>query len=657
MNQAYLFNNGKNYQSYKMLGSRPDVSAEGERGYRFAVWAPRAAHVSVVGDFNGWDPEIHTMAAYGTTGIWHVFIPDAIEYQRYKYAIRTPEGRVLLKADPYARHAETRPNTASILYDAEDDYDWQDADFRANRQPIEESAPLNIYEIHLGSWRRYADGNTFSYRDIAPQLASYVKEMGYNAVEIMPIMEHPLDASWGYQISGYFAPTSRYGKPSDLKFLIDTLHQHGIKVILDWVPGHFPRDDFGLANFDGKPLYEYADSIRSDQPNWGTLVFDFSLAEVRSFLLSNAWYWLDEFNVDGLRVDAVSSIVYLNFGREYSASARNVNGGYENLEAISFIQELNTLVRENFPYAIMAAEESSTFPNVTKAAAEGGLGFSHKWNMGWMNDTLQYMTSDYYARGQFHDKITFSMMYSFSERFILPFSHDEVVHGKKSLLGRMPGDYWRQFASLRTCYMYQMSFPGSKLNFMGNEFAPFIEWRYYEELEWFLLQYPNHKGMFDFVRNLNHIYLEYPALWEVEDSWDGFEWIASDDRENSIFAYARYAEDRRQTIIAVLNMTPASYKHYKLNVPHPGRYKLLLNSDDSAYQGSSYAGLEQGHTIFWAKPEKEKRQSLEAKMMDLASPLEQEVGDDSGGSGFFIEMPLPPLAGLYLLYEGEEENK
>ena len=657
MNQAYLFNHGKNHQSYKILGARPDVSAEGERGYRFAVWAPHAAQVSVVGDFNGWDPEIHTMIAYGTTGIWQIFIPDAVEFQRYKYAIRTPEGRVLLKADPYARHAETRPNTASILYDSEDDYEWGDADFRARRQPVEESAPLNIYEVHLGSWRRYADGNPYSYRDIAPQLASYVKQLGYNAVEIMPVMEHPLDASWGYQITGYFAPTSRYGKPSDLKFLIDTLHQNDIKVILDWVPGHFPRDDFGLANFDGKPLYEYSDVIRGEHPNWGTLVFDFALAEVRSFLLSNAWFWLDEFNVDGLRVDAVSSMVYLNFGREYSASARNINGGYENLEAIEFIRELNELVRENFPYSIMAAEESSTFPNVTKAVSEGGLGFTHKWNMGWMNDTLSYMTSDYYARGQVHDKITFSMMYSFSEKFILPFSHDEVVHGKKSLLGRMPGDYWRQFAALRTCYMYQMSFPGGKLNFMGNEFAPFIEWRYYEELEWFLLQYPNHKGMFEFVTALNHIYLENPALWEVEDSWDGFEWIVADDRDKSIFAYARYAKEQSQTVVSVLNMTPASYKNYRLKVPHPGRYRLILNSDDAQYQGSAYADLEQGDTVFWTSDKKEReRLSLEDKMRDLASGLEDEGNTGDSGLVYYIDMPLPPLAGLYLVYEGEEKN-
>lgn len=656
MNQVYLFNHGKNYQSYKILGARPYVSAEDEPGYRFAVWAPRAAHVSVVGDFNGWDPEIHPMAAYGTTGIWQIFIPDAVEFQRYKYAIRTPEGRVLLKADPYARHAETRPNTASLLYDAVDDYVWGDADFREHRRPVEESAPLNIYEVHLGSWRRYADGNTYSYRDIAPQLASYVKQLGYNAVEIMPVMEHPLDASWGYQITGYFAPTSRYGKPADFKYLIDTLHQNDIKVILDWVPGHFPRDDFGLAHFDGEPLYEYSDAIRGEQPNWGTLVFDFSLAEVRSFLLSNAWYWLDEFNVDGLRVDAVTSMVYLNFGRDYSVSARNVNGGYENLEAIEFIQELNSLIRENFPYSIMAAEESSTFPKVTKPVSEGGLGFTHKWNMGWMNDTLSYMTSDYYARGQFHDKITFSMMYSFSEKFILPFSHDEVVHGKKSLLGRMPGDYWRQFASLRACYMYQMSFPGSKLNFMGNEFAPFIEWRYYEELEWFLLQYPNHKGMFDFVCDLNHIYLEYPALWEVEDSWAGFEWIVADDRENSIFAYARYAKEQSQTVIAVLNMTPASYKSYRLGVPHPGRYKLLLNSDDAEYQGSAYADLEQNNTVFWAKGKKQRKgQSLEEKLVDLASPLKGQEEISDSGHGYYIDLPLPPLAGLYLVYEGEEE--
>ncbi len=674
MNQAWLFNQGQNYQSYRMLGARPATSPEGDQGYRFAVWAPRAQSVSVVGDFNGWDPYAHFLQPYGTTGIWHGFVSGACDWQRYKYAIRTRSDQVLLKADPFARHAETRPGTASILYNFENDYTWGDDSFMANRRDALDVGPLNIYEVHLGSWRRHADGNVFSYRDIAWQLAKYVVDMGYNAVEIMPLTEYPLDASWGYQVSGYFAATSRYGTPSDLKFLIDTLHQAGIRVILDWVPSHFPRDSFALARFDGEPLFEDPDPNRGEHEDWGTLVFNYGLTEVQSFLLSSAWFWIEEFHIDGLRVDAVSSMIYLNFGRPDAEP--NELGTFDHLEAIAFIKQLNSMVREHFPHCFVAAEESSPYPDVTTPVSEGGLGFTHKWNMGWMNDTLSYMEADYYARGQFHDKITFSMVYAFRENFILPFSHDEVVHGKKSLLGRMPGDQWRQFASLRTCYMYQMSHPGVKLNFMGNEFAPFIEWRYYEELEWFMLQYPRHREMQDFCRDLNHFYKERTSFWEVDRSWDGFTWLDPDDRENSVFSYARINQDKSEMIVVVLNMTPATFETYRVRVPKPGQYRLILNSDLPRYGGSGYGALEGDHIVFHtissAISKRGETPGLYEKLTNAL--LEEDVvpsnssdrdsdshpmSNDKWSSSQpvpVIDMPLPPLAGLYLLYEGDIDS-
>ncbi len=632
MNQAWLFNQGKNYQSYKMLGARPDVSPEGEPGFRFALWAPRALGVSAVGDFNGWDPAAHPLTPYGTTGIWQGFVTGAQTWQRYKYAIRTASGRTLLKADPFARHAETRPGTASILYEAENDHSWGDQAFMAARPDALEAGPLNIYEVHLGSWRRYADGHVYSYRDIAGQLADYCLDMGYNAVELMPVMEYPLDASWGYQVTGYFAATSRYGTPADLKFLVDTLHQAGLRVILDWVPSHFPKDDFALARFDGQPLYEEPDSRRGEHEDWGTLVFNYGLKEVQSFLLSSACFWIDEFHIDGLRVDAVSSMLYLDFGRPRAQP--NDQGDYLDLEAIAFLKTLNQTVRRHFPHCIMAAEESSPFPRVTWPVEAGGLGFTHKWKMGWMNDTLAYMETDYYARGQVHDKITFSMTYAFQEHFILPFSHDEVVHGKKSLLGRMPGDYWRQFASLRACYMYQMSHPGGKLNFMGNEFAPYLEWRYYEELEWFMLKYPRHREMQDFVRKLNHLYLETPALWAVDRSWQGFHWLDADDRENSIFSYVRRVGEEGAPLLVILNMTPASHENYVIRLPKGGTYRLLLNSDAAEFGGSGYGGLGARGPVF----------------------VSQRQEGDAGGEAYVLNVPLPPLAGLYLLHEGERED-
>ncbi len=647
MNKAWLFNQGKNYQSYRMLGARPDISPQGEQGYRFAVWAPRAVSVSVTGDFNGWDPVADLLNPYGTTGIWQGFVAGAVQWQRYKYAVQAQSGQITLKADPFARHAETRPGTASILYDADEDYEWGDGEFTSNRCDARQAGPLNIYEVHLGSWRRYADGNVFSYREIAHQLADYCVDMGYNAVELMPLMEYPLDASWGYQVTGYFAATSRYGTPADLKYLIDILHRSGLRVILDWVPSHFPKDDFALALFDGEPLFEEPDTRKGEHKGWGTLAFNYSLMEVRSFLLSSAWFWVDEFHADGLRFDAVSSMIFLNFGRP--EAELNHNGTYENLEAIDFLKATTSLLREHFPHCILAAEESSAYPDVTTPVSEGGLGFTHKWNMGWMNDTLSYMESDYYARGQFHDKITFTMMYAFEENFILPFSHDEVVHGKKSLLGRMPGDYWRQFASLRACFMYQMSHPGAKLNFMGNEFAPYLEWRFYEQLEWFMLQYPRHREMHDFVKQLNHFYLSRPAFWEIERSWDGFHWLDADDRENSIFSYARCGHDDNEIIVVILNMTPAPYDTYRIYVPKKGRYKLVLSSDATCYGGSGFGGSNLQETTYTSTQDE-----LNDNGPDKPETTEHNSHTENSSRGLpWIELPVPPLSGMYLLYDGD----
>ena len=667
MNPAWLFNEGKNIQSYLMLGALPADEQDGGQGFRFACWAPRAEAVSVVGDFNEWDPTAHPLQLVGSTGIWRCVVPDARVWQRYKFLIHTRTGQQLLKADPFARHAETRPNTASVLYNPNDDYTWHDESFCASRKDATEAGPLNIYEVHLGSWRRYPDGNVYNYRDIAPQLVDYCIDMGYNAVELMPIMEYPLDASWGYQSTGYFAPTSRYGTPADFKAFVDIMHQAGLRVILDWVPSHFPKDDFALARFDGLPLFEHPDATLAEHADWGTLVFNYGLKEVVSFLMSSAWFWIEEFHADGLRYDAVSSMLYLNFGR--SNARPNKKGGYEDLDAIAFLRQLNQRLRKAFPYCILAAEESSAYSYVSSPVEEGGLGFTHKWNLGWMNDTLSYMKSDYYARSQFHEKITFSMMYAFSERFILPFSHDEVVHGKKSLLGRMPGDEWRKFASLRACYMYQMSHPGAKLNFMGNEYAPYIEWRYYEELEWFMLQYEKHSAMKSFCRDLNRLYLESSSFWDVDDSWDGFQWMDANDRENSIFSYARMNADKSEIMLVILNMTPASYPSFRIRVPNEGQYRLILNSDSPRYGGSGYAGLDEDgvvfHTIDRAASEKNKgapgmyerivsagKQNGTAGASDDSLDNHRQRMVDSPA----IDMPIPPLSGIYLLYEGHVGN-
>ena len=657
MDAVYLYNNGTNYQSYLLLGANP-VSVNDEEGWRFSVWAPKAHHVSLVGDFNDWNPEQTAMTRVGQSGIWTVFLAGDYAWERYKYAIYRADQRIVLKADPCARHNETRPSTASIAYPP-DNYLWGDQDFIEEREDARSNSPLNIYELHLSSWRRYPDGNTYSYREAAVQLASYLKEMGYNAVELMPITEYPLDASWGYQVTGYFAPTSRYGTPEDFKFFVDMMHRHGIKVILDWVPSHFPKDEFGLFNFDGSATYEHPDPTKAYLQEWGTVQFDYARKEVHSFLISSANFWLTEYHIDGLRMDAISSMIYLTFDRP--ATLRNQHGGTENLDAIEFLKHLNSVIYKAHPHAYLIAEESTAYPKITHPTEEEGLGFSHKWNMGWMHDTLDYMDLDYIMRPGSYNKMTFAMTYAFSEHYVLAFSHDEVVHGKRSLLDRMPGDLWRKFASLRVLLMFQMAHPGAKLNFMGYELGTFIEWRFYEELEWFMLQYERHCQTHDFVKALNHYYLESSAFWEQDDSWDGFEWLQADDAENCVFIFCRYPKSSKRMTIAIFNTTPAVVPRYSFRVPQGGHWKVVMNSDDSKWGGSNYKGDNYTGSIIMTKALNTKDegqiwfQQIIAKHPDRIQALQKDPAYLDGKYVDIpelqrIEMDLPPLAAVYLEY-------
>ncbi len=696
MDPAYLFNNGLNYESYNFLGAH--LNGGSEDGFRFSVWAPNAVNVCVTGDFNNWNESSHPMDKNFDTGIWYLSIKEAKQWQRYKYVVTAKNGDVTLKADPFARHAETRPGTASVLYDP-DDYKWSDQDWVKNRLPAETPQPLNIYECHLGSWRQYEDGNFYNYRTLAVQLADYLIDMGYNAVEIMPITEYPLDDSWGYQATGYFAPTSRYGIPADFKFFVDHMHSKGIRVILDWVPAHFPKDSFGLARFDGTPLYEYADTRVGEHKTWGTLVFDFSKKEVLSFLYSSAWFWMSEYHLDGIRVDAVSSMIYLDYDRD--EFIRNQYGGNENLEAIDFMRTLNRIILMNFPGVMMIAEESTSYPYITKPVEENGLGFTHKWNMGWMHDTLKYMSLDYIHRPFHHNQLSFSMTYAFSERYVLAFSHDEVVHGKKSILEKMPGDPWRKFANMRAMLIYMMSHPGSKLNFMGYEFGQYLEWRCKEELEWNVLDLePNHQ-LSGFVRDLNNLYLKTPAFWEQDLNWYGFEWMQAEDKDNSVYIYSRSSKYEGQVILVVLNLTPAVVPGYKMRAPRFGTYRILFNSDDEQYGGSQYLGersdqlrfatdpptIEEANREFDRAKQRIKksrdmlqkrrdeleadRQALFAEYQKLLNEMEDFDSEDTGYNPLrgldipiadvpnqkplyatpTLTLDLPPLSGLYLLCE------
>ena len=566
--------------AYRFLGCHAQ-NRDGVDGFVFRTWAPQAQSVRVTGDFNFWNEEDLPMQPVGC-GVWEAFSRFAQPGQRYKLCIKTKDGRTVYKTDPYGNRCGVLPDTASII-EAEDGFVWHDGLYRARRRKEKIlNRPVNIYEVHAGSWKRHEDGSVLSFRELAQQLVPYVKDMGYTHIELMPVMEYPYDPSWGYQITCYYAPTHRYGAPEDLKYFIDEAHKAGIGVILDWVPGHFCRDAHGLGRFNGTMLFEGA-----DHPEWGTYKFNFSRSEVRGFLISSALYWLGCYHADGIWVDGVTSMLYLNFGLpDWAEKAYNNQGGEENTAAVEFLRQLNDAVHTYAPGAITVAEESSAWPHVTGDTAYGGLGFDYKWDMGWMNDNLEYCKTDFPFRPYHHNKLTFSMAYGFSERFILPLSHDEVVHGKRSLMGRMPGDYWRQFAGLRLLALYQITHPGGKLSFMSTEYGPFIEWREYESLEWFLLDYPAHRMHQDYVKRLNRLYQNTPALWQDDHSWEGFHWLDADDSDQCILLFRRTGKEKTKAVTVLLNFQPEVYSDFRIGVPYPGQYRELLSSDAKEFGGS-----------------------------------------------------------------------
>ena len=580
---AYLFHRGTYFKSYDLLGAH-EITYKGRLGTSFSVWAPNAQRVRVVGNFNNWYGNDFEMKRYKQSGIWNIFIEGISSGEVYKYEILSRKGKTLHKADPYALHSEVRPDTASIVWSSEA-YEWSDLTWmnkRRESKPYQE--PMNIYELHLGSWRHKPDGSFYAYRELAEELVTYIKEMGFTHVEIMPLNEHPFDGSWGYQATGYFSVTSRYGTPDDFKYLVDYLHQNNIGIILDWVPCHFCRDDHGLRLFDGDPVYESGYQHISDNEQWGTVNFDFGRNEVVSFLVSNAVFWFDKYHIDGLRVDAVAFMLYLDYGREH-LNLRNDEGNNIDMKAVEFIKTLNETIFDMYPGALMIAEESTAWPMVTAPIHEGGLGFNFKWNMGWMNDMLEYMETDHVHRKWHHNLITFSLTYAFSENYVLPLSHDEVVHGKRSLLEKMPGDYWQKFANLRVLYAYMMAHPGKKLLFMGGEFGHFIEWNYKRELDWFLLDYDKHNGIKEFIRDLNKVYLHEKSFYSLDDTYDGFEWVDLENLDQSVVVFIRKGRDKESVIVAV-NFTPETYLNYKIGVESHGYYKEILNSDLEAYGGS-----------------------------------------------------------------------
>ena len=585
----YLFHQGTNYHAYEMLGAH-FVEQDGKQGVRFAVWAPNAKSISVVGDFNGWDTRVNTMIRQSDGEIWVTFIEGLKVGDIYKYAIEPQWGGPhIMKADPYGFYAEKKPNTASRLYKLED-YEWHDQEWTKEQA-------REAYEVHAGSWRRTLDGQYLSYRDLADQLIKYVKEMNYTHIEFMPLTEHPFDGSWGYQTTGYYAVTSRYGEPNDFRYFVETAHKNGIGIIMDWVPGHFCKDNQGLREFDGKNLYESDNPQLSDNKGWGTINFDYGRTEVQSFLISNALFWFEEYHIDGLRIDGVANMLYLNFGREDGEWTPNKYGDTGNLEAMDFIKKLNETIFKYHPQALMIAEESTAWPLISKPVYMGGMGFNYKWNMGWMNDMLKYTSLDPIYRKWNHDKVTFSFMYAFSENFVLPLSHDEVVHGKCSLISKMPGDYWQKFAGLRTFFGYWMAHPGKKLLFMGGEFGQFIEWNENDSLDWHLVQqYDMHTKMEAYSKAINKFYREHKAFWEVDFDWQGFQWIDPNDNENSVVSFIRFAKDSSDYIIAVCNFTPEVRHDYRIGVPEKGAYVEIFNSDAVEYGGSGVLNEGDLHT-------------------------------------------------------------
>lgn len=605
--RSELFYSGRDCRAFDYMGAHPFVQ-DGEQGYLFRVYAPEAEKVSVMGEFNDWNRDADYMTR-DEQGIWEKFIPNIPEYAAYKYSVWAKSGDVFDKSDPYGFHFETRPGNATKAYDL-DGYEWGDAswlDWRKKHLPY--SNPVNIYECHLGSWKMHEDGNFYSYRQLADELVPYVKEMGYTHIEFMPLTEYPFDGSWGYQVIGYFAATSRYGTPKDLMYLIDKAHQAGLGVIMDWVPAHFPKDGCGLVEFDGSHLYEYADPLKMEHKEWGTRVFDYGKVSTRNLLFSSAMFWIEKFHMDGLRVDAVASMLYLDYNRQ-GEWRPNVHGGRENLEAVDFLRLLNEYILTDHPDVIMIAEESTAWPMVTKPGYDGGLGFNFKWNMGWMNDMLCYCSADPFFRKDMHDKITFSFMYAFSENYILPLSHDEVVHGKCSLISKMPPPYENQFGGLRALYGYMAAHPGKKMLFMGGEFAQFSEWAYQRGLDWMLLDYPAHRQMQAYVKALNHFYLATPQLWEQDTDWRGFEWISHEDNRNNIIAFRRVAKDGSD-IVVVVNFSPEEQQEYRIGVPITGTYEEIFTSDKTEFGGS---GMANGKLKTENKPMHGQEQSIVLKI-------------------------------------------
>jgi 1,4-alpha-glucan branching enzyme len=590
----HLIGEGRHEELWGRLGAHVR-ELEGVRGTSFAVWAPAGRSVHVVGDFNGWDAHLHPMRSLGASGIWELFIPGVGGGSAYKYEIVAPDGEIRLKADPVAFATELPPKTASVVY--ESTHEWADAEWLAARRasrPLE--GPMSVYEVHLGSWRLnpLEDNRSLTYLELADELAAYALDMGFTHIELLPVMAHPFTGSWGYQVTGYFAPSPRFGSPDDFRAFVDRLHGHGLGVILDWVPAHFPRDDFALARFDGTALYEHSDPRRGAHPDWGTLVFNYGRHEVRNFLVANALYWLRDFHADGIRVDAVASMLYLDYSREEGQWVPNQFGGNEDLDAVAFLKQLNEVLYGREPGTVSAAEESTAWPGVSRPTYLGGLGFGFKWNMGWMHDTLAYFQQDPVYRRWHHHELTFSLVYAFTENFILPLSHDEVVHGKGSLIDKMPGDWWQKRANLRALYAYMWAHPGKKLLFMGQEFAQPSEWSHERSLDWHLLENPDHVGIQRLVRDLNHAYKDEPALWELDFDPTGFYWIEANDAENNVVAFARRDTDNDRVVVVVANLAPTPRHGYRLGLPRSGRWREALNTDSSFYGGTdtgNYGGV------------------------------------------------------------------
>lgn len=596
-----LFSSGQHLHIYEILGSHPKT-IDGIEGVLFATWAPNASRVSVIGDFNNWDGRRHSMRSLGESGVWELFIPELDKHALYKFEIKNRDsGQIVSKSDPYAQQLELRPRTASVVRE-NSSYEWTDSDWLSSRKEFDWlHTPISIYECHLGSWQRDDDGGFLSYKELAHRLVDYVLQTGFTHIELLPITEHPLDASWGYQTTGYFSPTRRFGDAEDFRYFVDHCHRHNIGVILDWVPAHFPKDEHGLAFYDGSALYEHEDPRRGEHRDWGTLIYNYGRNEVKNFLISSAIFWLQEFHIDGLRVDAVASMLYLDYSRDDGDWIPNQHGGNENIEAIEFMRHLNTATHSEFPGTMIMAEESTAWPQVTRPTNLGGLGFSTKWNMGWMHDSLSYFSHDPVHRHYHHDKLTFGLLYLFSENFILPFSHDEVVHGKGSMLNKMPGDEWQRFANLRLLYTYMFTYPGKKLLFMGCEFGQGDEWNHDKSLDWYVLQYPLHNGVKDLVSDLNGLYKNQSALHQYDFDHCGFEWIDCNDTDQSVLSYLRKSDN--ETIIIVLNFTPVIRENYRIGVPEAGSYEILFNSDSEFYSGSN-AGSDsviQSDDLEWMK--------------------------------------------------------